>query len=91
MPVVTGGNGEVAVSGAAAHLVQSGDVIAIAAYGWVKEKAATRHAPRVVKADAQNRIASKPGGAAEPVEAEPPKKEKKAKEITFRRVGRKSH
>lgn len=89
MPVGTGEKGMVSISGAAAHLVHAGDVIAIAAYGWVKEKAATRHAPRVVEVDAQNRLASKSGGAAEPAQAKSPKKEKKPEEITFRRAAKK--
>ncbi len=90
MPVVSGEKGAVAVTGAAAHLVHQGDVVAVAAYGWVKEKAAARHSPRRVKVDGQNRIASRTGGAALPLETKDPKKEKKAPEpITLRRSPKK--
>lgn len=52
------GSGEVGINGAAAHLVRPGDLVIIAAYGWMKEKAARKHRPRVVVVDAQNRPAT---------------------------------
>ncbi len=52
------GSGEVGINGAAAHLVKPGDLVIIAAYGWMKEKAARKHRPRVVMVDAQNRPAA---------------------------------
>jgi aspartate 1-decarboxylase len=49
------GSGEVGINGAAAHLVKPGDLVIIAAYGWMKEKAARRHQPRVLVVDRENR------------------------------------
>jgi aspartate 1-decarboxylase len=49
------GSGEVGINGAAAHLVKPGDLVIIAAFGWMKEKAARKHVPRVVVVDSQNR------------------------------------
>jgi aspartate 1-decarboxylase len=49
------GSGEVGISGAAAHLVRPGDLVIIASYGWMKEKAARRHHPRIVHVDQENR------------------------------------
>lgn len=50
------GKGDVVVGGPAAQLVQPGDLIVLAAYGWLKEKAAKKHAPRVVFVDEKNRV-----------------------------------
>ncbi len=58
------GKGDVVVGGPAAHLVQVGDLVVLAAYGWLKEKAAKKHAPRVVFVDEKNRVLK--------VEAKPP-------------------
>ena len=63
----TRGSGEVGINGAAAHLVKPGDLVIIAAYGWMKEKAARKHRPRVVMVDAQNRP-----GPVQSVERNPP-------------------
>jgi aspartate 1-decarboxylase len=49
------GSGEIGINGAAAHLVKPGDLVIIAAYGWMKEKAARKHRPNVVLVDEQNR------------------------------------
>ena len=49
------GSGEVAASGAVAQLVRPGDVVTLSAFGWMKEKQAKKHAPLVVRVDAQNR------------------------------------
>lgn len=54
------GSGEVGVGGAVAQLVRPGDVVTLSAFGWMKEKPARKHAPRVVRVDAQNRLASPP-------------------------------
>ena len=51
----TRGSGEVAVGGAVAQLVRPGDVVTLSAFGWMKEKQAKKHAPLVVRVDAQNR------------------------------------
>jgi aspartate 1-decarboxylase len=50
------GSGEVGVNGAAAHLVHAGDLIIIAAYGWMTEAEAAGHRPKVVFVDGRNRI-----------------------------------
>jgi aspartate 1-decarboxylase len=50
------GSGEVGVNGAAAHLVRAGDLIIIAAYGWLSETEADGHRPKVVFVDERNRI-----------------------------------
>ena len=52
------GSGEVGVNGAAAHLVHAGDLIIIAAYGWMNEAEAAGHRPKVVFVDERNRITS---------------------------------
>jgi aspartate 1-decarboxylase len=49
------GSGEIGINGAAAHLVKPGDLVIIAAYGWMKEKSARKHTPKVVLVDDQNR------------------------------------
>ena len=50
------GSGEVGVNGAAAHLVHAGDLIIIAAYGWMSPEEAAGHRPKVVFVDQRNRI-----------------------------------
>jgi aspartate 1-decarboxylase len=50
------GSGEIGINGAAAHLVKPGDLVIIAAYGWMREKTALKHEPRIVHVDDQNRI-----------------------------------
>lgn len=50
------GSGEIGINGAAAHLVQAGDLVIIASYGWLSAEEAVGHTPRVVFVDAQNRI-----------------------------------
>lgn len=55
---VTGGargSGAVVVNGAAGQLVRPGDLVSLAAYGWMKEKQALKHAPRLVTCDDDNR------------------------------------
>lgn len=49
------GSGEIGINGAAAHLVKPGDLVIIAAYGWMKEKQARKHRPHIVLVDEQNR------------------------------------
>lgn len=48
-------SGEIGINGAAAHLVKPGDLVIIAAYGWMKEKQAKKHQPHIVLVDEQNR------------------------------------
>ncbi len=49
------GTGEIGINGAAAHLVNPGDVVILASYGWMKEKQAKKHKPRIVLLDENNR------------------------------------
>ena len=51
------GSGEIGINGAAAHLVNPGDLVIIANYGWMTEEEAAARRPRVVHVDAKNRIA----------------------------------
>ena len=50
------GAGEIGINGAAAHLVQPGDLVILAAYGWMTAEEAAAHPPRVVHVDSANRI-----------------------------------
>jgi aspartate 1-decarboxylase len=50
------GSGEVGINGAAAHLVNKGDLVIIAAYGMMNEAEYALHRPKVVHVDAKNRI-----------------------------------
>jgi len=50
------GSGDVGINGAAAHLVQKGDLVIIAAYGWMSPEEAETVAPKVVFVDERNRI-----------------------------------
>ncbi len=59
------GGGEVRVDGAGAHLVRPGELVVLASYGWLKEKAAAKHRPRVVLVDDQNRVTAVSGREAE--------------------------
>jgi len=49
-------SGVVCLNGAAARKVAVGDLIIVAAYGWLKEHEAVTREPRIVKVDLQNRI-----------------------------------
>ncbi|GHG30239.1 aspartate 1-decarboxylase [Deinococcus indicus] len=49
------GSGVIGINGAAAHLVQPGDMVIIAAYGNFTEEEACQLEPRVVLVDAHNR------------------------------------
>jgi L-aspartate-alpha-decarboxylase len=50
------GSGEIGINGAAAHLVREGDLVILAAYGWMTEEEAAERRPKVVFVDARNRI-----------------------------------
>ena len=50
------GSGEIGINGAAAHLVQQGDLVILASYGWMTDLERSLHRPRVVHVDAHNRI-----------------------------------
>lgn len=52
------GSGEIQMNGAAAHLVDPGDMIIIMAYEGVPEDRLPEHQPRIVLVDERNRVAS---------------------------------
>jgi aspartate 1-decarboxylase len=64
------GRGEVGINGAAAHLVDRGDLVIIAAYGWLNEEEASSHRPRVVHVDGRNRVVELAREERTPVAAE---------------------
>lgn len=49
-------SGVICLNGAAARLVQPGDVVIIMAYGWMDEKEAKDYQPKVVMVDGENRM-----------------------------------
>jgi aspartate 1-decarboxylase len=59
--VIFGGDGEICLNGAAARLVQPGDVVIIACYGIVDETEGAEHEPVIVWVDEKNRIAEVKG------------------------------
>ncbi len=48
-------SGDICVNGAAARLVQIGDILIVMAFGLLNEEEAEGFQPRIVKVDAQNR------------------------------------
>jgi aspartate 1-decarboxylase len=50
------GSGTVCINGAAAHKAKEGDLVIIASFAWMPEEQASRHKPRVVLVDEENRI-----------------------------------
>jgi aspartate 1-decarboxylase len=50
------GSGEIKMNGAAAHLIQPGDLIIVIAYGEFEEHELEDYRPTVVLVDAKNRI-----------------------------------
>ena len=52
------GSGEICLNGAAARKAQPGDLVIIAAFGWMEEQSARQYSPCVVQVDAQNRLIS---------------------------------
>lgn len=63
----TAGSGSVCINGAAAHLVEPGDLVIIMSYVLVDESELAAHKPRVVHVDAANRIVDVGDDPAEPV------------------------
>jgi aspartate 1-decarboxylase len=49
------GSGEICVNGAAARLVQVGDLVIVTAFGWLQEEEARAHEGKVVMVDERNR------------------------------------
>ncbi len=54
--VIEGGPGEICLNGAAARLVQPGDLVIIASYADYEEAEVARHEPKLVHVDACNRL-----------------------------------
>lgn len=52
------GSGEVCVNGAAARLVQAGDLVIVASFCWMDEAEGRRFQPKVVLVDEKNRVLS---------------------------------
>ncbi len=52
--IAAGEPGEIGLNGAAARLVQTGDLVIIAAFCWMDAQEAARHAPRVVLINGDN-------------------------------------
>ena len=50
------GSGEVGINGAAAHLVNAGDLVIIANYGWMSTEEGAVLEPKVVFVDGKNHI-----------------------------------
>jgi len=50
------GSGEIGINGAAARLVEPGDLVILASYGWLTADEAAKHRPRVVHVDGSNRV-----------------------------------
>ncbi len=50
------GSGEVGINGAAAHLVDPGDLVIIASYARYEEACVRDHAPRVILVDEHNQV-----------------------------------
>ncbi|NLU84771.1 aspartate 1-decarboxylase [Rhodococcus sp. HNM0569] len=61
------GSGCICINGAAAHLVNPGDLVIIMSFGGFEPSAVRGHTPRVVHVDADNRIVALGNDAAEPV------------------------
>ncbi|GAA4293312.1 aspartate 1-decarboxylase [Actinomadura sp. NPDC048955] len=63
------GSGVIGINGAAARLVQPGDLVIIITYAGVQDP--SRHEPRVVHVDAANRIVALGSDPSEPVPGAP--------------------
>ena len=56
--VIEGVKGEITLNGAAARLVQKGDLVIIVSYGHFDSEEAKKHTPAVVFVDSKNRVKS---------------------------------
>ena len=50
------GSGEVRLNGAAARLVQPGDLVIVVSFCWVEPEEAAKHAPRIVFVNEKNQV-----------------------------------
>lgn len=60
------GSRQICVNGAAARLVQPGDLVIVASFAWMEDAAARNHRPRVVLVDRDNRITSAESQSGDP-------------------------
>ncbi len=63
------GSGTICINGAAAHLVQPGDLVIIANYAQYGQQEVRAHEPRICRVDAENRLVPKRPDGAMPREA----------------------
>ena len=63
------GSGDVAINGAAAHLIHKGDLVIVLSYSSVSEEEARGFLPKLVYVDEENRIVRLGGAAVQPQEA----------------------
>ncbi|KAA0102334.1 aspartate 1-decarboxylase [Mycolicibacterium sp. P1-18] len=63
----TAGSGVIGINGAAAHLINPGDLVIIMSFQRLDEREVSRHAPRVVHVDDRNRIVALGDDPAQPV------------------------
>lgn len=54
--VINGDEGEISLNGAAARMVQTGDVVIIASYISIPDEQLTNYQPKIVLTDSKNRI-----------------------------------
>jgi len=54
------GSGTICINGAAAHLVDQGDLVIIASYAEYDEREVAEHQPRIILLDGRNRIQRQP-------------------------------
>jgi aspartate 1-decarboxylase len=65
------GSGVIGINGAAAHLVEPGDLVILMSYAALDDAEARSHSPRIVHVDAANRPVAVGSDPAEPVPGEP--------------------
>ena len=61
------GSGVIGINGAAAHLVQPGDLVILISYAAMEDSEARHFEPKIVHVDEKNRIVKLGSDAAEPV------------------------
>ena len=61
------GSGVIGINGAAAHLINPGDLVIIMSFRTVEERSVGGHVPRVVHVDKRNRIVALGSDPSEPV------------------------
>jgi len=61
------GSGVIGINGAAAHLINPGDLVIIMSFRTVEERSVGDHAPRVVHVDERNRIVALGSDPSQPV------------------------